>query len=196
MNAIKTDPQIAERFMEKHPRLYSFLSDELKEKPAFFERFLNVMDEELNSADFPEALRNDAHYALKAVQRNPSNFSMLDSELRKDPALVWEFATHSDRLGWVPNAFANDTEWVLKLCQQRQDDEMVRHAAPSIKGLVTKMQTQLRQSNPDATMKDAALHLAAKRTAQSEQKALKTAFKDAPRAAARPVANRPMGRSL
>lgn len=196
MNQIKNDEAVAERFMEHHPKLYPFLSEQLKEKPEFFERYLGVTKGQVDSENFPKPLRAHPHYALMAVQKNPSNYSYLGGDMRKQPDIAWEYATNAYTPGGVPDALKNDTQWVLKVCEQRQDAKMVECSTPSIKGLVTKTLNQLRQSDRNATMKDAALYLAAKRTAQADHKALKSAFKDAPRPVQRPSANKPMGRAL
>lgn len=196
MQQLQTDMTTAERFMERHPKLYPFLGDELKEHPPFFERYLQVHEGMLSDNTVPKLMRTDERYALMAVQRNCENYMRLPTALRADQNIAWQYAIHTVSPSGIPPTLTSDTDWVLKVCEKRQDARLVEYASPSIKGLITKTQRQLQQSNPQVSLQDATLHLAAKRTAQADHKALKSAFKEAPRPAARPVANRPMGRSL
>lgn len=196
MQQLRTDLPTAERFMAQHPEMYPSLGDQFKEHAPFFERYLQVHTTPLHVHAVPTLMGNDAHYALMAVQCNPENYKFLPSDLRAQESIAWHYATHAAYPAKIPHALISDTEWVLKVSQKRQDLRVLEDATSGIKGLVTKTLRQLEKTNQHATLLDAVNHLASKRAAQAERKAITSALKEVASAPKRPATLRPLPRAL
>jgi hypothetical protein len=196
VGALEHDALAAKDWVQRYPALYPWAPAAVRVDPVHFERFLAEPHVNARSSKYPDCFQSDVPMALKALDKDPMFYFNFEHPLRTNPTVAFAFATTApaDRFS-LPEKLKTDLDFLMKVCQARGDDLALGRAAGALKGQITRVQNQLHTDKHPVTFVQAAKHLHAKRTAHTEQKALKTTVAPV-RAPVKRSASAALGRSL
>jgi hypothetical protein len=199
--SVQDDPVRMRALVEQEPKLYPWANKEVHADVRLFERFMQEPSVEYGTLlGVPHMFVNDPKVALTCIAKDVRFFGSFPPEVQNERTCAMAVVTHATAVqlsgGGFDTAFKNDLEFVLQACAARKDDVPLEcYAASALRSQIRRTQNALQKSSgQDVSIWQAAKFLAAKRTAQADQKALKTAFKEGPKPAVRKANS--MGRAL